>query len=95
MPGRPISLGNLLGNVIADLGIARKLDEARIVDAWPVIAGDAIGRATTSVWVKGSTLYVKLGSAAWRHELHLQREAWRDRLNRHLGKDLVREIRFC
>jgi len=33
-------------------------------------------------------------SAAWRHTLHLQREDWRQRLNEHLGREVVREIVF-
>ena len=66
-----------------------------MVQGWSAVAGPQISRVTTSSWVKGSTLYVKVASAAWRQELHLQRDAWRDRLNRHLSRDLVQEIRFC
>ncbi len=95
MPGRPQRIGTLIGNVVDDLGISRKIDEARIVEAWPEVAGPTISRMTSSSWVKGRTLFIKISSAAWRQELHLQREGWRDRINQQLGKDLVREIRFC
>lgn len=95
MPGKPRSIGNLLGLVIDELGIQRRLDETRAAEAWPEVAGSAIGGATTSVWMRSGVLYVKVRSAVWRQELHLNREAWRERINRHLGSDLVREVRFC
>ncbi len=44
--------------------------------------------------VQGDVLVVSLTSSAWRHTLQLQRDAWRTRLNEHLGGALVREIRF-
>lgn len=95
MTGKPKSIGHLLGTVIKDLGIQRRIDETRATEAWPVIAGAAIGGATTSIWMRGGTLYVKVKSAVWRQELHLRRDEWRTRLNAHLGEDIVREIRFC
>src|SRR5690606_6432263 len=95
MPGRPQSLGSLIGTVIDKLGLSRRMEEAQMVEAWTEVAGPQISRITTSSWVKGDTLYVKVQSAAWRQELHLQRSAWKDRLNRHLGRELVHEIRFC
>lgn len=95
MPEKPRTIGNLLGLVIDELGIQRRLDETRATEAWPEVAGPTISRATTSVWMRGGTLYVKVRSAVWRQELHLNREAWRQRLNKNLGSELIREIRFC
>ena len=95
MPGKPQRIGSLIGVVIDEMGVTRRVDEARTVEAWAEVSGPAIQRVTTSCWMKGSTLYVKISTAVWRQELHLQRDAWRDRLNRHLGKTLVRELRFC
>ncbi len=91
---QPQQLGAVLQDLIDRLGLRRKIDEARIVEAWAVVAGPQINGVTESAWVKGGTLYVRIHSAAWRHELHLRRHAWGRRLNDHLGADLVREIVF-
>lgn len=91
---RPEPLGKVLHEVIDSLGIGRKLDEARTVEAWAVLAGPQINAVTDSAWVKGDRLYVKIRSAAWRNELHLRRQAWCERLNAQLGAELVREILF-
>lgn len=90
----PQRLGNVLEEVIDRLGLRRKLDEARVVEAWAVIAGPQINGVTRTAWVKGATLYVKITSAAWRQELHLRRRQWRERLNEELGEALVDEIVF-
>ena len=89
-----IALGDALKDVIKGLGIQRKLDEVRTIEMWAVLAGPQINAVTHSAWVKGDKLYVKLNSAAWRHELHFRRREWKDRLNEQLGKELVKEIVF-
>jgi predicted nucleic acid-binding Zn ribbon protein len=88
------SIGDLIGKAVSELGIRRKLDEARMIDAWAEVAGPKALAVTDAVWVKGSRLFIKITSSAWRHELHLQREAWRDKLNEHLGFALVSEVVF-
>lgn len=94
MGNKPQPLDLLLGNVIDGLGLRGKLDAARVVEAWAVLAGPQINAVTERAWVKGEVLHVKITSAAWRSELHLRRRAWRDRLNEQLGADLVAEIMF-
>jgi len=91
---RPQSLGKVLQRVIDRLGMREKIDEARVVEAWAVVAGDRVNGVTESAWMKGDTLFVKISSAAWRQELHMNREAWRERLNEHLGRAIVGEILF-
>ncbi|HEX7070730.1 MAG TPA: DUF721 domain-containing protein [Rhodothermales bacterium] len=95
MPGKPQPLGSLIGTVIDEMGVGARLDEARAIEAWGEVAGPAIQRVTESAWMRRGTLFVKIESAVWRQELHLQRTAWCERLNRHVGKKVVSEIRFC
>lgn len=90
----PQALTDLLSSVIKDLGIQRKLDEVRTVETWAALAGPQINGVTQSAWVRGDKLYVKITSAAWRHELHLRRREWLDQLNERLGAELVKEIVF-
>ncbi len=91
---QPKPIGTVLQDLIAKLGIGRKLDEARAIEAWAELAGPAIIAVTDSVWLRSGTLFVKVTSPTWRHELHLQRVEWRDRINEYVGTDVVREIVF-
>lgn len=91
---RPQPLGKVLQSVIDRLGLRRRINEARVIETWAALAGPQINGVTTSVWMKGATLFVKVRSAAWRQELHLRRREWRRRLNDELGEALVEEIVF-
>ena len=90
----PRPLGDVIKEVIDELGIEEEVDEARVVEAWAGLAGDKINSVTESAWMKGSTLYVKITSAAWRQELHMNRRKWRERLNGAFEKDPVDELVF-
>ncbi len=91
---RPQRLGDVLKDVIDQLGVQDEIDEARVVETWASVAGTDVNSVTDSVWMDGSTLYVKITSAAWRQELHMNRRRWRERLNDALERDLVEEIVF-
>ena len=80
--------------LVEDLGSETRLAEGSIIAAWQDISGRQILTATESVWLEKRKLFVKLNSASWRQELHLQRSAWRDRLNQELGRDAIDEIVF-
>lgn len=90
----PKPLGDVLKAVIDQMGLRPRLNRAEVVEAWATLAGPQINGVTTSVWVKGRTLYVKVRSAAWRQELHMRRRQWLGRLNGELGRDLIDEIVF-
>ncbi|PSQ77689.1 MAG: DUF721 domain-containing protein [Bacteroidetes bacterium QH_7_62_13] len=91
-PPRP--LGEVLKEVIDRLDVQKEIDEARVVETWAALAGAEINGVTDSVWMDGSTLYVKIASAAWRQELHMNRRKWRERLNGELATNPVDEIVF-
>ena len=90
----PQPLGTILKDVVEQLNVGGKIDEARVIEAWAMLVGPQVNNVTESVWMQGHRLFVKIRSAAWRQELHLQREEWRARLNDELGKDLIEEIVF-
>ncbi|PSQ73438.1 MAG: DUF721 domain-containing protein [Bacteroidetes bacterium QH_9_64_21] len=90
----PRPLGEVLKEVIDELGVQDEIDEARVIETWASVAGAKINSVTESAWMKGSTLYVKITSAAWRQELHMDRRKWRKRLNGEFDTNLVDEIVF-
>lgn len=90
----PKSLSTLLPDVVDDLGVSRRLDEARVEETWRVVAGPQAARVTSRVRMVDGTLTVYLTNATWRHALHAQREDWRHRVNEALGSEVVTEIVF-
>lgn len=90
----PQPLSSVLAAFVERAGFRERLDAERAVEAWPHLVGPAIAGVTETVWMREGVLHVKVRSAAWRHQLQFQREAWRDRLNEHLGRPVVREVSF-
>ena len=87
-------LGDLLDDLIEEMGLSRRMEEVRAVDVWRHIAGEVINRQTEDVTIREGRMWVKIRSDEWRHTLHFQRTAWRDRLNEAVGKEVVSEIVF-
>lgn len=91
---KPQRVGKVLEALYDQLGIRAKISEAEIIETWAALAGPRVNAVTDSAWLQGNKLFVKVNSAAWRQQLHLNRSTWKDRLNQELGKDLVTEILF-
>jgi len=90
----PRPLGEVLKEVIDQLDVQAEIDEARVVETWASLAGTKINSVTESVWMDGSTLYIKITSAAWRQELHMNRRQWREQLNEAFDTNPVDEVVF-
>ena len=66
-------------------GLETPLLQKRLIEAWPIVAGEAISRYTGSVTIHNQTLYVHLTSPALRADLSMQRKEFVKRLNEHVG----------
>lgn len=87
-------LAGILPGLLERLGLADTAAGWRAVTEWPVVAGARIARHTRAVSFRDGTLDVEVEGSAWMHELgFLKRELVRN-LNRHLGADVVRDVRF-
>lgn len=90
----PEKLGDVLNDIIDRLGYRERIDEVRAVESWAYVAGPQINGVTEKVWVKDRTLFVQLRSAAWRQQLHMQRNGWCKRVNEDLGRQVIDQIVF-
>ena len=91
---QPQRLGAVLSDLVDRYGYRERLDAARAVEAWPEVAGEAIAKVTEQVWMRHGELHVKVRSSAWRHQLQFQRKQWRERMNQHLGRDVIDDVLF-
>jgi hypothetical protein len=67
-------------------------DELRVETVYRQLAGDLISRLTSSVQFHRGILTLRLVSAALRHEMTMRRESLRQRINDHLGAEVVKNI---
>ena len=75
-------------------GLETPLLQKRLVESWPEVAGPVIARYTTGIDIHNQTLYVHLSMPALRTELSMQRQSLVQRLNDHVGAQIIADIRF-
>ena len=87
-------LSDVLGQLLKQNKLDKKLYETRVIKSWPDILGNNIMQYTTNLYFKDQKLYVSISSAVLRHELFFTREEIVKSLNKHVGADVVKEIIF-
>lgn len=87
-----ITLGDAIKEFLKDYKHSHKLKASEAVNAWPIVMGKNIQALTQQVYVKGNILIVHLKSSVLRSELHMSRSKIRDRINQHLGSDVIKEV---
>ena len=88
------AIGGVLQRVVRQLGLEREMLGWRAAAEWPRIVGARIARHTRCVGFREGTLRVEAESSAWMHELgYLERDLVH-KINRHLGEELVHEVKF-
>lgn len=86
------SLGQILAQLIRDLGIEKKIRASRLVEQWPEVVGDQIASHARAVTCEGGTLFVEVDSASWRHELLYMKPHIIERLNQAAGDHIIQDI---
>ena len=89
VPIKDIILKNL-----RDQGLETPLLQKRLIDAWPLVMGDAVASYTTDLNIRNQTLFVHLTNPALRMELSMQRQDIVRRLNEHVGNQVIADVSF-
>jgi len=92
---RPKRLGDVMGDVLKDAGIADRVAQANVIPEWRSLVGEQIAKATEplSVTPQG-TLFVAVKTNAWMTELSLLEPELLRRLNQRTGRHPIKKIRW-
>lgn len=90
----PQPLANSLSGFLRSLGIEGKVKEYQVIGKWPVIVGKKIAQATTADQVIDGILFVKVKNSAWRNELIYMKREILDRIDKQIGRGIIRDIRY-
>ena len=92
---RPTALGDVLANVLAQAGIADRVEQAAVVPEWASLVGPQIAAVTEPMSVTGDgTLFVAVASHGWMTELSLMEPVLLQALNRRAGALPIQKIRM-
>ena len=75
-------------------GLETPLLQKRLIEAWPIIAGELIARYTDSINVYNQTLYVHMTMPALRAELNMRRQEYVKKLNDYVEAQIITDICF-
>ena len=89
------NIKDLILKNLREQGLETPLLQKRLIDSWPVVAGDIINRYTDGLTIRNQTLYVHLTNPALRADLSMQRSDYVKKLNAHVGSQVIVGIRFC
>ena len=88
----PRPLPGLLQECLHGLGLAERLREAEIWRIWPEVVGATVAARAQPLRIINGTLTLAVSSAPWIQELRFMTGMMKEKLNKSLGGEVVREI---
>ncbi len=92
--GRFQSVGDLVGQVLGDLGLDGVAVAHRIGELWPEIVGPQVAEHCRPKGLRGDVLELEVDSPVWSQQLQLRKTELLAKLADRLGPDAPRELRF-
>ena len=87
-------LKKAIEEAIDSAGIKSALSQEAAVVLWGSVVGETVSSVTKAERVESGVLIVKVETAVWRQELHMQKEEIINKINKKIGTRAIREIRF-
>jgi predicted nucleic acid-binding Zn ribbon protein len=92
---KPIALADALGGFLEKSGLARRVEQATVVEQWPELVGPQIAGVTKALSITSDgTLFVAVSSHAWMTELSLMEPQLLRSVNARTDQAPIRKIRF-
>ena len=87
-------LKDLVLQALREQGLETQLNQKRLVEAWPEVAGPVIARYTLNTYIYNQTLYVRLSNPALRSDLSMMRQELVRKLNAKVGEQVITDVCF-
>ena len=81
-------------NFLINTGLENGVNQQKAVIIWPKIVGTKIAENTTAELVDFNVLTIKVKNSTWRNELYLKKDIILKKLNKELGSNTIKELRF-
>jgi len=88
-------LGGTLQRLVDYLGITERLSEQHLLELWPDTVGEVIAAATIARSIKNGVMTIEVSNASWRQELTYLAPEILTKLNRRVGRSLVKKLKFA
>ena len=79
---------------LINTGLENGVNQQKAVIVWPKIVGTKIAENTTAELVDFNVLTINVKNSTWRNELYLKKDIIIEKLNKELGLNTIKELRF-
>ena len=79
---------------LINTGLENGVKQQKAVIVWPKIVGDKIAENTSAELVDFGILTIKVKNSTWRNELYLNKDIILRKINKELGPNTIKELRF-
>jgi len=83
-----------LEKLLMDTGIETPVLQHRSLLVWSKVVGETIAKNSSPEEVKHGKLIVKVSTPVWRNELILRKKEILEKLNKALGKKVIKDIKL-
>ena len=88
------SLKITIENMLRKYGIDNAVSQNKALTEWDKAVGKTVAKNAVPEKVEHGVVIVKVASPTWRQELYLQKAEIIEKLNKEIGKKVIRDIRF-
>ena len=79
---------------LINTGLENGVNQQKAVIIWPKIVGTKIAENTNAELVDFNVLTIRVKNSTWRNELYLKKDIILEKLNKELGPNTIKELRF-
>ena len=79
---------------LINTGLENGVNQQKALIIWPKIVGTKIAENTTAELIDFNVLTIKVKNSTWRNELYLKKDIILEKLNKELGPNTIKELRF-
>ena len=90
----PEKIGPILERLLSGLNLGIKVKQQQIWDVWNNVVGEHIARQAQPHHIRNMILWVNVSSSSWMQQLEFIKHTIVERLNRQIGEQVIRDIRF-
>ncbi len=88
----PRSLASAMKSWMDSLPNQKDLKKGMILSLFPKVAGKRLAEQVKKVAFRGDVLVLTVPDSTWKHEIHMQRYALCQKLNKEVEAEIIKEI---
>jgi len=91
---KPEHIGAILETLYKQLGLTDGIKQQQALNSWSVVVGKTMANATSPVRIEHGRLFVQVENPVWRQEIIFYKQKIITKLNKKIGKDIIKDIIF-